>query len=130
SLIFGTIEVSGKAFRAGGYAGEWLAKLLNEDLHRVGSGILILTLIVLAVIVSTQFSFGRLFAAVTQMIGGAFSTVWDGLGEWRENRRRARQRLDVIAKHSKKPSPSDSPPLLNPIAEPPPKRTKPSPPAA
>ena len=26
SLIFGTLEVSGKAFRAGGYAGEFLAK--------------------------------------------------------------------------------------------------------
>ena len=26
SLVFGTLEVAGKPFRAGGYAGEWLAQ--------------------------------------------------------------------------------------------------------
>ena len=64
SLVFSTLEVAGKSFRAGGYAGEWLARELSEYLNRTGSLIVIVTLIVLAVIMSTQFSFGRLFGAL------------------------------------------------------------------
>jgi len=71
SLAFGTLEVSGKAFRAGGYAGEFLAKELSEYLNRTGSIIVILTLIFLAVIMSTQFSFGRFFGAIFGSIHGA-----------------------------------------------------------
>src|SRR5580765_4522572 len=33
SLVFGSLQVSGKSFRAGGYAGEWLAKELSEYLN-------------------------------------------------------------------------------------------------
>ena len=60
--MFGTLDVAGKPFRAGGYAGDWLAAMLSEYLNRTGSVIVILTLIFLAIIMSTQFSFGRLFA--------------------------------------------------------------------
>lgn len=59
SLIFGTLDVSGKSFRAGGYAGEWLARAMADYLNRTGSIIVIVTLIFLAIIMSTQFSFGR-----------------------------------------------------------------------
>ncbi len=64
SLVFGTLEVSGKSFRAGGYAGEFLAKEMSEYLARTGSLIVLLTLIFLAIILSTQFSFGRFFAVM------------------------------------------------------------------
>src|SRR5207302_9793973 len=64
SLIFGTLEVSGKPFRAGGYAGEFLAKELSDYLNRTGSLIAILTLMFFAIIISTQFSFGRFFAVL------------------------------------------------------------------
>src|SRR6476469_2539684 len=59
SLVFGTLDVSGKPFRAGGYGGEWLARVMADYLNRTGSIIVLLTLIFLAVIISTQFSFGR-----------------------------------------------------------------------
>ena len=62
SLVFNTLDVSGRSFRAGGYGGEWLAQLLSEYLNRTGSAIVILTLMVLAIIMSSQLSFGRLFA--------------------------------------------------------------------
>jgi len=70
SLIFGTLDVSGKSFRAGGYAGEFLAKQLSEYLNRTGSIIVILTLIFLAIIMSTQFSFGRFFGAIFRAVKG------------------------------------------------------------
>jgi DNA segregation ATPase FtsK/SpoIIIE, S-DNA-T family len=101
SLVFGTLEVAGKAFRAGGYAGEFLANHLSEYLNRTGSVIVILTLIFLAIIISTQFSFGRFFAAVISGVRGSVARRLDGLREWREERRREAQRREVIAKHTK-----------------------------
>src|SRR5262249_12840880 len=44
-LVVGTLDVSGKPFRAGGYVGDWLARLLSEYLNRTGSVIVIVTLI-------------------------------------------------------------------------------------
>jgi S-DNA-T family DNA segregation ATPase FtsK/SpoIIIE len=102
SLIFGTLEVSGKAFRAGGYAGEFLASQLSEYLNRAGSLIVILTLIFLAIIMSTQFSFGRFFAAASEGLSGGFGRGIDAIRAWREERRREKQRREVIAKHTKK----------------------------
>jgi S-DNA-T family DNA segregation ATPase FtsK/SpoIIIE len=102
SLVVGTIEVAGKPFRAGGYAGEWLANELSEYLNRTGSVIVVLTLIFLSIIISTQFSFGRLFGALTAAIGKLLSRAIASFREWRDERRRDRQRRDVIAKHTKR----------------------------
>jgi S-DNA-T family DNA segregation ATPase FtsK/SpoIIIE len=99
SLAFGTLDVSGKAFRAGGYAGDWLAALLAEYLNRSGSIILILTLLVLAIILSTRFSFGRLFAALGAVLRDRWAAAFAAFREWREERRRDRQRQDVLKKH-------------------------------
>src|SRR5439155_27367398 len=104
SLVFGTLDVSGKPFRAGGYVGDFLATQMSEYLNRTGSLIVILTLIFLSIILSTQFSFGRFFGAMWDAIyGGAVRTV-DSFHEWREERRRERQRREVIAKHTRKGS--------------------------
>ena len=105
SLMFGTLEVAGKVFRAGGYAGDWLARLLSEYLNRTGSMIVILTLIFLAIIVSTQFSFGTLFAALSRTLASGARGGWDSLRAWREKRRLEQQRRDVIAKQARKANP-------------------------
>jgi S-DNA-T family DNA segregation ATPase FtsK/SpoIIIE len=119
SLAFSTLEVGGKPFRAGGYAGEWLAKELSEYLNRTGSIIVIVTLIVLAVIMSTQFSFGRLFATLIEAVRQAGRHTARSFSDWRETRRREQQRREVIAKHTKKGSPA--PPLTNITTAPDPK---------
>jgi DNA segregation ATPase FtsK/SpoIIIE, S-DNA-T family len=105
SLVFGTLELSGKSFRAGGYTGEFLAREMSEYLARAGSLIVILTLIFLAVIMTTQFSFGRFFAALMAALKAAVVRAIDGVRDWREERRRERQRQSVIAKHMKKGTP-------------------------
>ena len=71
SLAFGSLDVGGKEFRAGGYIGDRLAAFLAEYLNRTGSIILILTLLFAAIILSTQFSFGRLFSSLSQIGQGA-----------------------------------------------------------
>ena len=108
SLVVHGTDAAGQAFRAfrpGGYAGEWLARQLSEYLNRTGSVIVVLTLIALSTIISTQFSFGRLFVGVVAVITHGGTKTLASFREWREERRRAKQRRDVIAKHTKKGSP-------------------------
>ena len=105
SLVVGTVEVSGKPFRAGGYAGEFLAKEMSDYLNRTGSVIVILTLFFLAIIMSTQFSFGRFFGAIVRAVNNTAMRTFESVREWREERRREKQRRDVIAKHVKKGTP-------------------------
>jgi hypothetical protein len=102
SLVFGSLEVSGKPFRAGGYAGDWLARELSGYLNRTGSVVLILTLVVLAIIMSTQFSFGRFFGAMFAATARESARAIASFRQWREDRRREKQRREVIAKHMKK----------------------------
>ena len=108
SLTFGNLQVGGKDFRTGGYVGGALSSLLSDYLNRTGSIILILTLLFLAVILATQFSFGRLFEAVADM---ARDQVKAWIGEYRtrrEERRRDRQRQEVLKKHLDR-QPKDAP---------------------
>ena len=106
SLVFKTLDVSGKPFRAGGYAGEWLAKEIADYLNRTGSIIVLLTLIFLAIIMSTQFSFGRFFGAVTAGVTAGAARLLAAFRNRREERRREKQRREVIAKHTKKGTPA------------------------
>jgi DNA segregation ATPase FtsK/SpoIIIE, S-DNA-T family len=99
TLAFGSTEIAGKEFRSGGYLGSALATVLSEYLNRTGSIILILTLLFLGLILTTQFSFGRLFA----VIGGMLVDQWVGMiGAMRARRdeqQREKQRQEVVKKH-------------------------------
>jgi S-DNA-T family DNA segregation ATPase FtsK/SpoIIIE len=115
SLAFGAISLSGKAFLAGGYVGDWLATALSGYLNRTGSIVVILTLVVLAIIMSTQFSFGRFVGALFSTMGASLARSFDSFQTWRDDRRREKQRREVIAKHTKKGSPAPeikTPPLV------------------
>jgi S-DNA-T family DNA segregation ATPase FtsK/SpoIIIE len=100
SLIFGSTEIAGKTFHAGGSIGTWLGAVLTEYLNRTGSIIVIMAVMVMSIILSTQFSFGRLIATA-----GAGSRDFSerGLGVlrgWLEQRRRARHRRETLAKQA------------------------------
>ncbi|HEY7284353.1 MAG TPA: DNA translocase FtsK [Vicinamibacterales bacterium] len=105
SLVFGTVQVSNKAFRAGGFLGDLLAREMSDYLARTGSLIVILALTFFAIMMSTQFSFGRFFAAVLSSLRKWIVDGIDSFHEWREERRRERERAEVIAKHTKKGAP-------------------------
>ena len=102
SLAFETSEISGKLFRAGGYVGDRLARLLASYLNRTGSIILILTLLFLGIILSTQFSFGRLFSAIGQLIRDRWAALLGAYRASREERRRNKQRQEIIRRHLEK----------------------------
>ncbi len=101
-LLFGSTDVDGKTFYAGGSIGDWLGAAMREYLNRTGSIIVLLTLMMLSVILSTQFSFGRMFANASE---GSRTLSAKGVGwftQWLEKRRKARERREVVAKHAKK----------------------------
>jgi len=99
ALAFGAAGAGGKDFRPGGVVGDRLASLLSAYLNRTGSIILILTLLFLAVILSTQFSFGRLFGALFQLAHDRWTTILAAMRERREEKRRDKQRQEVLRKH-------------------------------
>ena len=87
------------SFRPGGYLGQWLAGALASYLNRTGSIIVILTALFLSVIVSTQFSFGRLFRQIGARVAAWMSRATERISRWQQQRRREKQRQGVIKKH-------------------------------
>ena len=69
SLTLGTLDVAGKTFPAGGYAGYGIGVSLASQLNRTGAFIIVLTLLALSVILATQFSFSRFFSQIGHQIG-------------------------------------------------------------
>jgi len=102
SLAFGSVEVSGKAFRTGGYMGDWLASMMADYLNRTGSIIVILTLLFLSIILSTQFSLGRMFSSATAVGRTGASRLIGSLRRRLDERRRTRQRAALLARQAKK----------------------------
>jgi S-DNA-T family DNA segregation ATPase FtsK/SpoIIIE len=106
SLAFGTLDVGGKEFRAGGFIGDRLAAFLAEYLNRTGSIILILTLLFTAIILSTQFSFGRFFATLTQMASERWAALQAARAQRKDEQAREQQRQEVIKKHLARETPA------------------------
>jgi S-DNA-T family DNA segregation ATPase FtsK/SpoIIIE len=107
SLVFGDADAVGKTFYAGGSAGSWLGSALSDYLNRTGSLIVLMTLIILAVILSTQFSFGRMFASASVNSRELSSRGAGWLRGWWDDRRRERARREVIAKQTRKAATKD-----------------------
>src|SRR5262249_52243261 len=71
-------------------------------LNRAGSLIVVITLIVLSVILSTHFSFGRIVSAIVGAVKESVGTTIAAIREWWETRKREKERADVIAKRAQK----------------------------
>jgi S-DNA-T family DNA segregation ATPase FtsK/SpoIIIE len=85
---------------AGGYLGVVLARLLADSLNRTGSIIVILTLLVLSLILATQFSFGRLFSSLARGVTAWWTGLAARLREQREAKRKEKQRQEIVKKHT------------------------------
>ena len=108
-VTIGRVDFGPRAFRAGGYLGEWLGSFMSEYLSRAGSVIVIMALIVAAVILATQFSFGRLFSASYSAAANLTSQGGESFRLWRDERRKVQQRREVMLKYGKKDAPEVSP---------------------
>jgi S-DNA-T family DNA segregation ATPase FtsK/SpoIIIE len=91
----------GAGGRSGGVIGSLIASGFSAYLNRTGAAILLLTLVAFSVLLSTQFSFGRTFAALARYARARHGLI-DRWRDWREERRRAEERRQVVEKHQKK----------------------------
>jgi DNA segregation ATPase FtsK/SpoIIIE, S-DNA-T family len=102
ALAVGNLDIDGHAFRAGGSVGQLISNFSAGYLNRAGALIVLLTLLFMSVILATQLSFGRMSAFAFRALLAGWRRLLAGVREWRENRRRDKQRQEVIAKHAKK----------------------------
>ncbi|MFN7916996.1 MAG: DNA translocase FtsK [Vicinamibacterales bacterium] len=103
SMAFAHTGAAGMASHTGGgYLGQWLSLEMIAYFGQTGSLIILLSLLFIAIIISTQFSFGRAFAAAFATTTGGATRAAASFQEWRETRARDKQRREVIAKHTKK----------------------------
>lgn len=102
SLAIGTATAGARTYEAGGFLGQIIASALSAYLNRTGAAIVLLTLLCLAVVLTTQVSFGRLFTQGVEVAGVAGLSLRGRLAAWLDERRRAKQRREVLAKHAAK----------------------------
>ena len=115
ACVAGLLSLAASAFasgsatnEAGGVFGVWLATGLSNYLNRTGATILILTLLGLSLILSTQFSFGRASAVAADRLREQRAVIgrWR---EWRAERRREKERRQIVEKHVRKADPEQAP---------------------
>lgn len=102
SLALGVPEVGSGTFQAGGSFGGLISYLMTNYLNQTGALIIVLTLTMLALLLSTQISLGRLFATITKHSWENLTRGIDIIQAWVKQRRQDRQRREVVAKHTKK----------------------------
>ena len=99
SLALGSPEASGRSFDAGGILGGLFATGLSDYFNRAGSLVVVLTLLCLSIILSTQTSLGHGFTRGGQLAAQAARYVNGRIRGWRTERAKARQRREVVNKH-------------------------------
>lgn len=99
SLAFGLDVPTSRSFQVGGYLGGWLALWLAEYLNRTGSIIVILTVLFLVLILTTQVSFGKLLSVTGAKAAQGGVRARRLVRNWWVERRKERSRQAVLRKH-------------------------------
>ena len=99
SLSLGQLDGAGRAFDAGGAIGALIAAHLSEYFNRIGSLIVILTLLCLAVSLSTRVSLGRSGTAAVRWTAGAVGGAAGLVRRWWTSLAKRRERREVANKH-------------------------------
>jgi S-DNA-T family DNA segregation ATPase FtsK/SpoIIIE len=108
ALTLGRVDFGPRAFRAGGYLGEWIGGWMSDYLSRTGSIIVILATMAAAMILATQFSFGRLAKLIFSMLRGSAGLALAQYRAARDERRKAKQRREILVKYGKKDVPVEA----------------------
>jgi S-DNA-T family DNA segregation ATPase FtsK/SpoIIIE len=101
-LAFDRLRIGGRTVAAGGLLGRFVADRLSDQFARTGALIIVLTLVCLAALMVTQLSLGTVAAVIGAQLRALVAARVAAIRSWREERRRAQQRQDVIRKHIEK----------------------------
>jgi S-DNA-T family DNA segregation ATPase FtsK/SpoIIIE len=100
SLAVGTFSYEGETVRAGGAVGELVSGLLVKDFSRTGAYIVAATVLFIALVLATQFSFSKALAGAAGRAGERLRGMRTAWAHYRESRRKEKLRRDVIRKHT------------------------------
>jgi DNA segregation ATPase FtsK/SpoIIIE, S-DNA-T family len=101
TLTFGAVTIEGEPVRAGGAAGQLAAAILTASFNRTGAYIVVATSLFVSLILSTQFSFAAMLAAVGRFLATRAQAARTAWAHFLETRRKEKMRRDVLKKHSK-----------------------------
>ncbi|MXY24607.1 MAG: hypothetical protein F4Y45_08810 [Acidobacteria bacterium] len=99
SLSLGSPETTGRSFDAGGILGGLIATGMADYFNHAGSLVVVLTLLCLSIILSTQASLGHGFTHGGRFAARTARSISGRIHRWRTERAKARQRRDVVNKH-------------------------------
>jgi len=117
SLAFSVLNVTGRPFAAGGFVGEVIAGGLTAYLNRTGAAVFLLTVVVLSVILATHFSFGRASEAAAGAVRDRSVGVWARFQGRREEKRREKERRQIVDKHVKQAGREKAPEIATKAAD-------------
>lgn len=100
NLAIGTVSMGGRELKAGGMVGGFLSAQLSDYFNRTGSIIVLLTLMLLSVILATQFSFGRFFAGLFTGLAARVRETVAKLQAARDAKQREKQKQKIVEKHA------------------------------
>jgi len=99
-----------RPYEPGGWIGDQVSGALAASFNRGGSLIVIMTVLFLSVMLTTQVSLGRLFAGLRSWIWSRTQGAVAAVRTWRDERRKARQRRAILEKHARKHAADAAPP--------------------
>ena len=100
TLAIGTVSFEADNVRAGGATGQLLSDWLTERFNRPGAYIIVLTLLIVSVILTTQFSFAAFLRGAWALVQGRVRALMTAWAHYRETRRKENLRQDVVRKHT------------------------------
>src|SRR5512143_1049646 len=100
SLAVGTFSYEGETVRAGGAVGQLVSGLLVKDFSRTGAYIVAATVLFIALVLATQFSFSKALHGAGGRAGERLRAMRTAWAHYRESRRKEKLRRDVIRKHT------------------------------
>jgi S-DNA-T family DNA segregation ATPase FtsK/SpoIIIE len=116
AIISNIFDAGARPFPAGGVIGDWFSHALTAYLNRTGATILLFVFLALSIIVSTHFSFGRALSALGRFAGSRATRFFTDWREWRVERRREKERKQVVDKHVKRTGRANAPEIETRVA--------------
>jgi S-DNA-T family DNA segregation ATPase FtsK/SpoIIIE len=115
-LAFGGFDNHTRPFLQGGVLGTWGSGGLVAFLNRTGAAILLLTLLPLSLVLSTQFSVGHAWTSMSRHVRKRPGLL-AYFRTWQDERRRDRERQQIIDKHVRKAGADKAPEIANKAAD-------------
>lgn len=99
-MIFGMLSWRGTEIPAGGLIGELISSFLMRYFNHLGTLLLLIALLVLFIIFSTQFSVTKLLSFFSRLFSFAFKEIRIKITRYKKSKQREKMRQKVVEKYT------------------------------